>query len=373
MGSAGSRGSLGSVLVLVLVLVLAPVAASAQVGSIANANVVAVSGDIQAQVDVAAREAQPSWVAWRVPAADGRSRSCCWYSNGPDRWCGCALEPGSDGKPASARPDDPIPLEGSTHVIVLARVADGQVERVRSFSGDCPLDAGGRTVRVIDGVSADASVRWLAGLVRAGAPADAANDDEGDRDERRVSHAALAAIAATAGPAAGAALDGFAAPSQPSALRRRAIFWIGQARGEAGFRTLRTLLERENDSRIRRAVVQAMSRSKSADATPALLAIAKNDADAATRGEALFWLAQRAGNSVAGDISEAAKNDPDARVQERAVMALSQLPKDQGVPLLIDIARSHSKPRVRKRAMFWLGQSKDPRAVRFFEEILIGR
>lgn len=371
MGSAGSRVSLGSVLVLVLVLVLAPVAASAQVGSLANANIVAVSGDIQAQVGAAAREAAPSWVAWRVPAHDGRSRSCCWYSNGPDRWCGCSLEPGSDGRPASARPDDPIPLEGSTHVIVLARVADGRVERVRSFSGDCPLDAGGRTVRFIDGVSADASVRWLADLVTSGATADAADDV--DRDERRVSHAALAAIAATAGQAAGAALDGFAAPSHPPALRRRAIFWIGQSRGDAGFRTLRTLLQREDDSRTRRAIVQAMSRSKSADATPALLAIAKNDADAATRGEALFWLAQRAGESVAADISEAAKNDPDARVQERAVMALSQLPKDQGVPLLIDIARSHSKPQVRKRAMFWLGQSKDPRAIRFFEEVLIGR
>ena len=33
--------------------------------------------------------------------------------------------------------------------------------------------------------------------------------------------------------------------------------------------------------------------------------------------------------------------------------------------------RTHDNPRVRKRAMFWLGQSKDPRAIRFFEEILL--
>jgi hypothetical protein len=46
------------------------------------------------------------------------------------------------------------------------------------------------------------------------------------------------------------------------------------------------------------------------------------------------------------------------------------LPKDDGVPLLIQLARTNTNPAVRKQAMFWLGQSKDPRALRFFEEIL---
>jgi HEAT repeat protein len=52
------------------------------------------------------------------------------------------------------------------------------------------------------------------------------------------------------------------------------------------------------------------------------------------------------------------------------VFALSQLPKDEGVPLLIKVARTNSNPAVRKQAMFWLAQSKDPRAVEFFAEIL---
>ena len=53
-----------------------------------------------------------------------------------------------------------------------------------------------------------------------------------------------------------------------------------------------------------------------------------------------------------------------------AVFALSQMPKDEGVPLLINVARTHANPAVRKQAMFWLGQSKDPRALKFFEEVL---
>ena len=57
-------------------------------------------------------------------------------------------------------------------------------------------------------------------------------------------------------------------------------------------------------------------------------------------------------------------------MSKRAVFALSQLPKEEGVPLLINIARTNRNPVVRKQAMFWLGQSRDARALAFFEEIL---
>jgi hypothetical protein len=52
------------------------------------------------------------------------------------------------------------------------------------------------------------------------------------------------------------------------------------------------------------------------------------------------------------------------------VFSLSQLPKDEGVPLLIRTARENRNTAVRNQAMFWLGQSQDPRALAFFEEVL---
>ena len=57
-------------------------------------------------------------------------------------------------------------------------------------------------------------------------------------------------------------------------------------------------------------------------------------------------------------------------MKKNAVFALSQLPKNEGVPLLIKVARTNANPAVRKQAMFWLGQSKDPRALDFFAEVL---
>ena len=69
-------------------------------------------------------------------------------------------------------------------------------------------------------------------------------------------------------------------------------------------------------------------------------------------------------------ITERIEQDPDTDVKKKAVFALSQLPREEGVPLLINVARTNANPAVRKQAMFWLGQSKDPRALAFFEEVL---
>ena len=70
-------------------------------------------------------------------------------------------------------------------------------------------------------------------------------------------------------------------------------------------------------------------------------------------------------------IASAVDNDPDTEVKKKAVFALSQLPRDEGVPKLIDVARNNRNPAVRKQAIFWLGQSHDPRAAQFFEDILL--
>ena len=103
--------------------------------------------------------------------------------------------------------------------------------------------------------------------------------------------------------------------------------------------------------------------------------VVRNDSSSRVRGQALFWLAQKAARKTeeakaASAIRQAIENDPETEVKKKAVFALSQLPKDQGVPLLIQVARSNRNPAVRKQAMFWLGQSNDSRALQFFEEVL---
>jgi hypothetical protein len=90
-----------------------------------------------------------------------------------------------------------------------------------------------------------------------------------------------------------------------------------------------------------------------------------------TRRQAVFWLGQAAGEAATRGLTDLVDDrSADRDVREQAVFALSQRPHDEGVPVLIRIARENHDPELRKKAIFWLGQSDDPRALALFEELL---
>ena len=252
------------------------------------------NGLTRGALDALAANSATAWVGYAVPALDGDRRSCC--SNGDQVGCcqACRLEPGTSTGTTFSGVNRPgvITLE-SQPLHVLIRLESGRVDRIRVFSHDCALDAGGLTLHWLSGVSPADSVTVLGSFLTQASP-------------NRLADGALVALAMH---------------REPSALER-------------------------------------------------LLTVAKDGATTHLRGQALFWLAQRAGDKAIGAISDAIAHDPETDVKRRAVFALSQLPKDEGVPMLIQVARTHTNPAVRKQAMFWLGQTRDPRAVKFFEEIL---
>jgi HEAT repeat protein len=125
---------------------------------------------------------------------------------------------------------------------------------------------------------------------------------------------------------------------------------------------------------VGRKAVLAAALADSVTVWPDLLALARDAAIAReTRRAAVFWVGQAAEQAATRGLAELAdRSDTDREVQEAAVFALSQRPADEGVPALIRLARTHRDPEIRRRAMFWLGQSGDPRALAFFEELLAG-
>ena len=89
-----------------------------------------------------------------------------------------------------------------------------------------------------------------------------------------------------------------------------------------------------------------------------------------TRRSAVFWLGQAAGDAATKGLTDLVDDgNEDREVREAAVFALSQR-HEEGVPALIRIARENKDPDLRRKAIFWLGQSDDPRAISLFEELL---
>jgi HEAT repeat protein len=225
---------------------------------------------------------------------------------------------------------------------------------------DCTIDAGGLPFTWLTGVNAAQSVALLEPY--------AAGPD------RRLMNAATAALAIHKDPAADAALDRLSAPSQAEDTRRQAAFWLGNARGRHGYESLLRILRDDPSDRVREHAVFALTQSKETDGIPTVVKIAHDDKSVRVRSQALFWLAQKAARNISEDaIRHAIEQDPDTEVKKKAVFALTQIPNGDGVPLLIEIARNNRNAAVKKQAMFWLGQSKDARALKFFEDVLATR
>lgn len=291
---------------------------------------------------------KPAWIGYAVPAIPGERNSCCWNDNG--RGCGLEGQRRSDGSPQTVVP---VRLEGPSHVVILLRFEQGVAEKLRVFSPDCPLDAGGLPFHWLTDVKPVESVAMLAAWV-------------GRQTENSVH-----AIAMHAGAEALAALVQFAGASQKEAIRKQALFWLANSRGKQGYAVVSKAVREDPSDKVREHAIFALTQSREPEAIPTIVAIAKEDKSPKVRSQALFWLSQKASKKGSEAISEAIDRDPDTDVKKKAVFALSRLPKDEGIPKLIQIARTHSNAAVRKQAMFWLGQSQDRRAIEMFEQILL--
>ncbi len=148
------------------------------------------------------------------------------------------------------------------------------------------------------------------------------------------------------------------------------VIWIDDVQGGQSVRLLEGFLEDSRDDTRNQALV-AIALQDDPESATALVRAAHGNPSGHIRGQALFWLAQKTSHKIAAEaIENAIENDPETDVKRQAVFALSQMPAEEGVPRLIAVARTNRNREVRKQAVFWLGQSRDPRALQFFEEVL---
>jgi len=178
---------------LFLILLLS-FAAAAQQPRIVNAKLetrpVAAGLEREFRALVAAQTA-PAWIGYAVPAVAGEHNMCCYNS----RYCcaGCSLE-GEAASRRAASPAGPIPLE-PTHLLVLFRAEQQAVEKIRTFSLECELDAGGLPFYWLTGVRPAESIALLATFATA--------PETTTRGRSRTHEPAVSAIALHADPALG--------------------------------------------------------------------------------------------------------------------------------------------------------------------------
>ncbi len=161
------------------------------------------------------------------------------------------------------------------------------------------------------------------------------------------------------------------APDREYDLGSERLHWLGTADEAQGLEFIRGLLGQDPGRDFRKQLVFALYMFSGTEAVSDLIALARHDPDTEVRKDAIFWLGQKASAAAVKALGDVIVSPETLEIKRQAVFALSQLPEEKGTPMLLKIARDNPQPRLRKEAIFWLGQSGDPRALDFFESILL--
>jgi hypothetical protein len=316
-----------------------------------------VEQSLVATVDRVRRSNDQLWLGYEVPALPGTHLSTCSdWSDSSQTDEGCCGEFRLEDEYGTHRSSNG---QAAQNVYVLVRFDKGDLLKVRSVSAGYHLNAGGVNFDWITGVKPEESITFLAGLV-----------NQSPEHSKSVD-GALLAISFHAAPEATRSLEQIASSSASEHTREQAAFWLGVQRGHDGFMALKSLENKStDDARFREKLAFDFSLNSDPGAEDELLHLAKFDSESKVRGQALFWIAQKAGKRATGALTDAIQNDPETDVKKKAVFALSQLPKDESIPQLIRVADTNANLTVRKEAFFWLGQSQDPRALAYLEQVL---
>jgi hypothetical protein len=331
---------------LVISLAVFSVHAYAQVGELYNAEVTENTSVTNPAKVMKAVEGH--WLAFSLPALDGSRSPCCWKGqwnrNGE---VGCSLE--NRHQSYGTRSDAPL----AENVIVFAEVRKGQVHNLRVVGESCPVEGDGAQVTWVGKVDDKAGLDWLESVARS---------DKGE--------SALYVLALHGSDDASKRLYELAKEPQGD-LSEEAIFWLGEARAEEGFKQLKRLLAELPKGERRRAINFALSQNDTTEAAELLFEISKSDADPEQRGEAMFWLAQEYPQRAQGWLLEVINTEQDEDVLEQAVFAISQLPDGEGDVILLDLAKNAEVSRmVRRQALFWLANSDNDESVAALAELL---
>ena len=182
---------------------------------------------------------------------------------------------------------------------------------------------------------------------------------------------AIFALSQQHSPRAGAALRAYAERADASTdSRAKAIFWMGQQRSAENAGYLRGLYAKLTDEDLKEKVIFSLSQMGGAENLRWLMDIALNEhEDVEQRKKALFW----AGQSHETDLTQLTglyDHIQSQEMKEQLIFVYSQRHEAAALDKLIDIARHETDRELRKKALFWIGQSHDPRAARFLEEII---
>jgi len=175
-------------------------------GRIANAvtETRSAAQGLEREISAIAARGTPAWIGYSVPMGSGSGGFC-----------------------------STVILEPPTQLLILARIDQGKVVKVRTLTPNCEVDAGGVPVVWLTNVSPAQSVAWLAGFV--------SSSPDRRKEPGDLSRPALTAIGLHATDAAPKLIQ-IVRTTTDRQLRTQAMSWLGRSHDPQAVRFFEELL-----------------------------------------------------------------------------------------------------------------------------------
>jgi len=208
------------------------------------------------------------WIAYRFPVRSG-VRITTW-----DNGTNISSTVSSDGIEWVQEPG-----VQRVAIFLLTGKMDRTIQRTRLINLDQNFRVHDRRVYWLGEPSADESLSLLTGLIK-------------DSPQRLTSSLTNYMTLHSSPDVAARLLELARTATNPSEVRRNAIYWLGQEVSRAAGEEL-ARLSTDPDTEVQKQAVQAISRRNADEAIPALIRVAKEHPALAVRKQAIIWLGQK--------------------------------------------------------------------------------
>ena len=184
-----------------------------------------------------------------------------------------------------------------------------------------------------------------------------------------IKNKALFALSQHQSARAGQILRDFAErESENEELREQAIFWLGQNHSADNANYLKSLYGRVKKDALKEKIIFSLSQERGNGEWIMNIALDPKES-IEMRKQALFWAGQNGGVSIDA-FSSLYDRMTDPEIKEQLIFVFSQKRDAKALDKLFSIAKNDKDKEMRSKAVFWIGQSKDPRAVKFIEDLI---
>jgi HEAT repeat protein len=150
-------------------------------------------------------------------------------------------------------------------------------------------------------------------------------------------------------------------------------------RGPGTFELIVQLYDAEKNTEVKESILHRIAERQEPEAMAKLIAIARSDSDEEVRSSAIHRIAERRGGQGVDALIEFYDGEKSQEVKESILHRLGEAaripvpgdsPQKRALRKLMQIAKSDASVDMRRSAIHWLGESRDPEAAKYIEEIV---